>query len=389
MQEVAARELQAVPAITFTVVSNCDDLNMLQPDWDALFGRARGRSLHFASFAWCQQWWLQYGDAADVPLVVVGRLGDRVVLIWPLQLSSGLGGRTLSTLGMPLTQYSDVLVEDDDCASQWIVEAQDHLRKSAVGDLLELARVRDDSALSAALMGVGAEVDARQHAPTLDLTRFDDIDAYRMALSKKARKHRKRMRRLLSELGELKFQISNGGPEAAAAIDRAFDFKAAWLDEKGLVSAAIGDSRTREFWKSLTENGEAAGLVVSELRCGDVSVAVEIGLRCRGRHVAHVGSYNPEYEQFSPGTVQMEDTIRDCMENGIEVYDLLPPDDEYKLRWANQSEDVSDYAFALGGRGRVLKGIGAMNVKGIIKTGFYSLPKGMRKTLAGVIRTSN
>ena len=83
----------------------------------------------------------------------------------------------------------------------------------------------------------------------------------------------------------------NGRRDAVAAIGRALAYKADWIRAKGLVSRAIGDARTSEFWKRLAQDGPDAGLLISELRCGGVAIGIEIGLRCAGRHVAHVGAF--------------------------------------------------------------------------------------------------
>jgi len=375
-----------IPKLIFKVVDNLDELDQLGPEWEALLERARGDSLHFQSFAWCRHWWRHYAEANTTPHVVVGYAIDRPVLIWPLALNCKISGRTLSWAGMPLSQYGDIVVEDHDAALSWVDQAWQFLRSSAKADLIELSRVREDSVIGAALLAMEHVSACVQQGPSIDLGQFEDMETYRKGLSKKARKHRNRMRRLLGEQGELNFRTHTSGEGAIAAIDAAMSYKAAWLKAKGMVSRAFGDARKGDFWKGLAQDGDAAGLIVSELCCGDMPIGIEIALRHGGRHVAHVGAYHPDFEPFSPGTVQMEETIADCFENGISVYDLLPPNDDYKMRWANQTETVSDYTIALGGRGHVMKQLGAVNVNAMLKTGFYSLPASMRKSMATLVQ---
>ena len=106
--------------------------------------------LPFQSFEWCRSW-AEANDAQARPqalrIIAVFHEG-RLVLLWPLAIRRFWGFRIAHSLGEPLTQYSDALVEDSDQRPRWLETAWDEIRSWRDVDTLELRRVRMDAAVA-------------------------------------------------------------------------------------------------------------------------------------------------------------------------------------------------------------------------------------------------
>jgi CelD/BcsL family acetyltransferase involved in cellulose biosynthesis len=81
----------------------------------------------------------------------------------------------------------------------------------------------------------------------------------------------------------------------------------------------------------------------------------------KGHYIAHVGSFDPAYASCAPGTLQIDDTIKACFEEGIHTYDLLAPADDCKRALGTASIPVRDWVLPRTARGmlycRVAEGL--------------------------------
>lgn len=91
------------------------ELGALAADWDSLYARASAAT-PFQSHAWIHAWWLAYGGAARLRLYVVRRDG-RLVGVAPFMLRRRLGLRVLTPIGTGQSDFTDVLLDDEDAAA--------------------------------------------------------------------------------------------------------------------------------------------------------------------------------------------------------------------------------------------------------------------------------
>lgn len=66
----------------------------------------------------------------------------------------------------------------------------------------------------------------------------------------------------------------------------------------------------------------------------------------------------------------------------MEVYDLLPPDDEYKARWTTSKVAVRDYGLPLTIAGTLWLDLWQGRLRPAAKRAFERLPAGLRKIVA-------
>src|SRR5258708_11739889 len=134
-------------AIEFTVVTDDDGFRGLEDDWRRL-SDAVGPSHFFQTFDWCWYAWQCVASRFGRRLrILVGRVDQRVVMIWPLMIA----GPFLRLLGSDHGEYHDVLMVPEPERSIWL-EAALRAAKRLGGAALLLRYVRPDGDLGVFLL---------------------------------------------------------------------------------------------------------------------------------------------------------------------------------------------------------------------------------------------
>lgn len=347
--------LAAAHDLDLEVVTTRAAFNALEAEWNALFDRA-GRSIHvFQTFNWCWHWCAAFltDDSSKLFVVTAHRQG-RLVLVLPLVRERALGLTRLAFLGEPVTQYGDAIVDTLPDADAVLAAAWRFAVERSGADCVHLRRVRADANLAPLLAGSGARISEKLAAPYLDLASAANFDAYEQRYSSKARKNRRRLLRRFEERTPATLETLLSGTRARELAELAILLKRAWLKDRGLVSPALIDPRTRAFFANVAEaKVRPAGCRVTSLETRGESTAIEIAFDCKGRRAVHVIVFALKYERASPGQLLIERSIRNCFDIGVGTYDLMTPADAYKLDWADGAIEVNDWTLAWTTRGRI------------------------------------
>ncbi len=192
--------------------------------------------------------------------------------------------------------------------------------------------------------------------------------------------------RRLQETGATSFVRLAAGPEASDVAGRAVHLKRDWLRVRGLVSAAITDTRTEAFFRDCASgNGPETGVEVGVVRSNGDVAAIEIAIHCKDRVAVHLIAYDAQFEKTGAGALLMEDSIRRACESGMATFDLLAPGAAYKLEWADRVVDVSDYALALNFKGKVYTSAYLARLRPAAKVLHEHLPMAVRRHLATIV----
>ena len=347
----------AAPAIAHTLVGTFEGLAALEAEWNGLFARAGHSAQVFQQFNWCHHWaghFLPRGGGHCRLAIVAGRVEGRLVMLWPLVMTRRAGLKELSWLGEPVSQYGDVLVEDGPRRLALLREGWCFIMTRLRPDFARFNKTRADSAIAPLLAELGARQTQGMTAPYLDLKSAPSWADFEKRYGAKALKNRRRQYRRLEEQGAVSFTVCREGPEAAALAREAILMKRAWLDAKGLVSPSIASNTTLEFFPAVTADASRpVGARVFALTCGAERAAIGIGFACGERIAVHVIVYAMAFEKAAAGTLLLERSMRDCLEAGIGVYDMLAPGGGYKTEWADRNVGVGDHALGLTTAGRL------------------------------------
>jgi CelD/BcsL family acetyltransferase involved in cellulose biosynthesis len=391
-----ARISEAASPPDLHLITDRQDFDALEDEWNDLFARAGHPTHVFQSFNFCWHWANHYlassvGGLAGIHLsILTGRRDGRLVMVWPLVSERVRGITQTFWMGEPVAQYGDVLIDAGDDVVALMREALAFLRSHSQSDLLRLRRVRSDSNL-APLLTETAQCADRQVAPYMDLTTADDFAAFEQRYSAKTRKNRRRLARRLEEKGSVEFVRLRGGPEARALAEKALDLKARWLKDRGLVSNAIANARMARLLADLAEGAvKPAGCIVSGLKSNGDAASLEISFACKGRLAMHLIVFDLAHEKSGAGVLLFEQSLRDGFREGFHVYDMLAPGDAYKFDWCDQADAVSDWVKPLSLKGNLYTRFYLTFLRPHAKALLKAVPQPLRRLLReGFTRTAS
>lgn len=352
-----SRDATPAPAVRFALVDSRAGFDALEEEWNALFAAAGSGGQVFQQFNWLWHWANHFlghdGRPGNCRLAIVtGRLGGRLVLVWPTVVSRAHPVRQLSWMGEPVSQYGDVLMDAVAIegagvggSARVLRESWRYLRETVRPDVVHLRKVREDSTVAAMLRDTPSVRSNEAEAPFLALEGAPSFACYEQRYSAKARKNRRRLMRRLSERAAIEFETHRDGAEAGRLAALAVSLKRAWLRERGQLSPALADPRTGAFFADACSGQERpTGARISVLRSGGEPASIEIGFEAKGTLALHIIVYGLKFEKSGAGVLHLEQGIRQCFEDGVQQLDLLAPRADYKMDWADGVVRVADHS---------------------------------------------
>lgn len=372
------------------VITTRAGLETLEAEWNDLFEEAARDTHVFQTFNWIWHWANHFlpagtGDEEDCGLfIIAGRRSGRLVLLCPFVRQRRAGLTILGFAGDPVGQYGDVLVDPARGGRDLLERAWNVIIETAGIDVLSFRKVRADSNIAPLLAEKGATVTERQLAPFLDLTTAPDYETYEKRYSSKARKNRRRLLRRFEERSPATIARYTSGTRAGELAALAVSLKRAWLKHRGLVSRALANPATREFFSTVATAAERpVGAVITSLETRGESAALEVAFDCKGRRAVHIIVYALKFERASVGQLLIEQSVRDAMHDGLRIYDLMAPADAYKLDWADGSIEVADWAYGLSPRGHAFAKLYLTHARRSLKAALNTTTRLVRRLKAG------
>ena len=356
LEAAAPSYSSAGPATAYATIDTVEGLAALETDWNELFSRAGHSAQIFQQYNWCHHWARHFlpGQRQCRLAIVTGRENGRLVTLWPLVMTRRAGLSELSWLGRPVSQYGDVLIEAGPQRQALLRDGWRFITKALKPDFARLVKTRADSTVAPLLAELGARTTQTMSAPYLDLKSEPSWVTFEARYGSKALRNRRRQFRRLEERGPVSFNQYSQGPQAAALAREAVLLKRAWLAAKGLVSPAITNDRTLEFFATVaSDTAWPSGVRVFALSCGGEQAAIGIGFVCGDRIAVHIIVYALAYQKAAAGALLLERSMKASLEAGIGVYDMLAPGGGYKTEWTNDGVGVHDFALALSPAGRI------------------------------------
>lgn len=385
---VNEQALSRSATLKLTLVTSRDGFDALAAEWTELFQRCASCRQLFQDFNWLWHWANHFmpkaGSKAGHRLAIVtGHRNGRLVLILPFVRTHSKGLSKLSFMGDPVSQYGDVIVDQEATSHNDLRTAWDFCIKQMKVDVVRLRKVRADSTIAPLLQELRGIVTEQQTAPYLDFEGSENYAHYEQRYSGASRRNRRRQQRRLEERGTVSIERLPHGPMARDAATLAMTLKRAWLKEKGLVSPALADPRTSAFFgDALGDGPKPANCNIALLKSNGEVAAIELTMTCRDGIAIHVIAYNLKFEKSGAGSLLMEDSIRRACNGGLKVFDLLAPGDTYKLDWADRTVDVQDWAIPLSLAGRTYTQAYLGFLRARLKRAVGALPAPLRKAIS-------
>lgn len=369
------------PAYHATIVSTRKEVLALAGGWRRLEKSSEGTTV-FQAYDLCLPWMMAYifcdEPSHQARIITLYDEADTLIALVPLAIRKRGQIHMAEWIGEPLIQYGDMLMDpaSDKNALRKVITST---IKTWSVDGLYLRNVRADSRVASVLKLDHGRLHGAREAAIADLTAFDSAEGYFDSFSKRARKTRRRKRRAMEQEGALSLECVKAGADAVKLCDLALEWKKVWLEERGLSSRAFLNAQALEALRAMVgrqSDGNPLQLFVQKLN--GAPVAIEVSLVGSEGCASFIGSYNPDFEELSPGKVQMESTIHYGYEQGWPAYDMLAPMSEYKQSWSNRTVEVADYMLPSSLLGIAFRDAYLRGLRPLVKALFMALPAGLR-----------
>jgi CelD/BcsL family acetyltransferase involved in cellulose biosynthesis len=323
------------PPLRYETVTDLDAVQKIVPAWNELLDRSRCNPV-FSAPIW-------FVGACEVqpeflPWLVLAWHGDRLAGVLPLAVK--LENRE-AIFPNSMSNYNDVIVADGDVATaagllERVLREREQFRR------VELKYIRQDSNLAAALPILkGRSGSAGSWLPgpeysyiALSATRAE----YLATRSHSFRKETSRAMRKAAANGLVMHELTPAdfAPERLPALFLDLNF-----------SRFREESAFREGYPNAPFVRMALPVLFAERRLHVFAVskderilALDLSFRGERSLCTWNGGYPPEAECWSPGRLLLLTGIERACELGLEEYDLLRGNQEWKRRWANRTRQV-------------------------------------------------
>lgn len=375
LQPRARRE--PADGLVLEAVRDLDGLHRLAPEWRELMASAGTGAGIYQSYEWAAACAARLKPGTRL-CVLTAREQGRLVAIAPLMIDRSFGFATLRWLGGSLAIYGDVLADASVDVPAWLGRAFAELARQGPAQSLRLDNVRTDACI-APYLAVNAAAASREAAPSIDMRAIGSFEAWRGSQSRNTRRSRARRLKQLEAAGSVSFSFGPTRSSSRDLLDRLFAMKRDWAADRKVISRTIWDREFEAIVSSLASEGSGLDARLSVLMLDGRPIAIELGFVTGGTYTSYLGAYDPAFEAFSPGVLQLAHTIAACFEEGLSAFDLQPPADAYKQALANAETAIVNYTLALTHAGKLQTWVAAADPVGLAKRAIKQMPQSCRR----------
>lgn len=163
--------------------------------------------------------------------------------------------------------------------------------------------------------------------------------SYERSLGGNLRRDVRRCMRRLHELGRVTLDVTDSSAGLGAGLAKAFAVeRSGW---KGAGETAIGSRpQTASFYTEIAHWAARRGwLRLIFLHLDERPLAFHLAIEQGGAYFPLKGGFDPAFGAYSPGKLMIQATLERAFAIGLERYEFLGGNDDYKRRWATGIRD--------------------------------------------------
>lgn len=368
----------------YEIITGEDALAGLQPEWDALWTRARGR--HYLSFAFCWIAWEQVAKPKGRSLrCIIRRDNGRLAMVWPLVLRHRFMWTCLAPLSPEAADYSDILMEARAGTTPWIEGAWRIATEQCGADFVHLPYLHESADLCR-VVGRDRSLVIRQRNVTyvaklsVECRRHDWRSFCDSLIAPQHRKKPGSIARRLAKRGQLDARVVDPSDKGAvaSAIDLMLEWKRDWSDRVGKHGQWVASVHYRNFlveWLCSSLTTEAHLFVVALDGAPLAALVFCVDNRCASTIIS---GFDQAQRNLSPGSLAYEYVVQWAFDRQLDL-DFGAGAEQYKEFWTRGNiESVWTLRTVSSPWGRM--GVGALGLQREIMSHAKGTLQALRKT---------
>ncbi len=381
---VNERILQQDNQISVQIVDASDGHSQLRQEWDDLFVRARGAS-PYLSRAWAGTF-IQEERISGKPLLVAAWCDGKLAALLPLAIRRSLGTMVAEPIGTGQPSYLGLLLDPDyPRAVERIAEtirAEKVFQTLCIEDLWSGDEATNK--LLTGLAGKGFSVRRVYRNPCPYIRLACSYEEYiENTKSPKSRQTLLRKERRLQKKHTVDVEYYHGAEITAGILARVASVQEqSWMKTRG--AAVLGQPFYRKLLPAMAHERLACAWMMT---IDGADAAFVLALVAHKQLYYAWTAFDLKYaSSLSVGQFLTNWTIRHACHDGIEAYDFIHGDAQYKQFWSTDSHSVHRAVAGRGLRGRCLMAARYMSWRLARVESLRLLRSWFRKTLRGIRR---
>ncbi|MFD8553966.1 GNAT family N-acetyltransferase [Streptomyces fradiae] len=301
----------------------------LAAEWDDLFGRSSAAT-PFQTHAWLHSWWLSYGAPGRLRLVLVRDAADgRLVAAAPLWRTRARVP-TVEFLGGALTDYGDVLADDD--RPEAVPVLADALARLARSTVLDLREVRPGAAAERLLAFWTGPRTRLADSLCLELPPVPVEELVGRLPSARAQRARAKLRRIDREGVEARPVPAD---EVPRALRRLLDLHRRQWAGRGVTAEHLTERFAAHLGRAVRAMAETGHARVTEFLIGGEVVAADLTLLSPRLSGGYLYGADPLLRSLKVdvAALLLRNGVRLAADAGCGTLSLLRGDEPYKQHW--------------------------------------------------------
>jgi len=294
----------------------------------------------FQTYEWQEYWFQTIGISLySKPFIIAVYDGSKLIAIFPLGVRVSFGVNIVEFLGGGQNDYNNPIFANDFSFNSFEKIWELILRAIPKYDVVNLCRIPEklQNHKNYFLKTLLFENSGESHYAELP----DSINKISEIASKRTLKDNRRMRRRLSEMGDLKFMVAVNALEYNSIVTDTLKQKQARYLSTGAINI-LRHKNVYSFYNDLFNNIPCVHL--SALKLDKKILATHLGIVFRKRFYYLMPTFLAgNYEKYSPGRLLLEDLMQWSIDNNLEVYDFTTGSENYKEKWCNKKMNIYNY----------------------------------------------
>lgn len=332
---------QTPPALRSELLTTLAELERIAPEWEAL---ASACAAPTALPAWQLAWWRRLAPAGALLRAVAIRDGDRLVALAPYAVTRGAARATVwEPLAAAMTHRVEPLAEPG-CAAVAMEATVAQLAAADVApDLVRFEAIAADASpwreLEAAWSQARRLEEFTQTAPYVSIG-DEGFDAWLNGKSRNFRQQTRRFRRKLEQAGGV-VRMSQPGAGAERDVAALLRLHHARWDDRGGSSLGDGDGVGAMLRDAAPTMVAAGTMRIWIVELDGEPISAQLFLAAGGTVHYWNGGFDPRHAELKPALLGLVAGIEDCFAQGDTLLDLGGGAQDYKLRLADGTRELS------------------------------------------------